>query len=153
MDSRPIPGLEVRKQTSPRIERFKEREIERTEAKIEMIKSRSGDCESHFVCKWMRQRMRRNREMTEMEENNETDGKKLISEMKKLIEEAVKRDLKTEKTSKKELEDKLIIVNGDIEVSENERRSLSLGSMYPLMEDLEETVADQDFLTATMKIR
>ena len=38
--------LEVRKRTSPRIERFKEREIERTEAKIEMIKSRSGDCES-----------------------------------------------------------------------------------------------------------
>ena len=79
MDSRPIPRLEVRKQTSPRIERFKEREVERTEAKIEMIKSRSGDCESQFVCKWMRERMGRNREMTETEENNETDGKKLRS--------------------------------------------------------------------------
>ena len=43
-----------------------------------------------------------NREMTEIEENNKTDRKKLRSEMKKIIEEAVKRDLKTEKTSKKE---------------------------------------------------
>ena len=102
MDSRPIPRLEVRKQTSPRIERFKEREIERTEAKIEIIKSRSGDCESHFVYKWIRERMGSNREMTEIEENNNTDRKKLRSEMKKIIEETVKRDLKTEKTSKKE---------------------------------------------------
>ena len=46
--------------------------------------------------------MGRNREMTETEENNKTDRKKLTSEMKKIIEEAVKRDLKTEKTSKKE---------------------------------------------------
>ena len=46
--------------------------------------------------------MGRNREMTETEENNKTDGKKLRSEMKKIIEEAVKRDLKTEKRSKKE---------------------------------------------------
>ena len=43
-----------------------------------------------------------NREMTEIEENNNTDRKKLRSEMKKIIEEAVKRDLNTEKTSKKE---------------------------------------------------
>ena len=41
-----------------------------------------------------------NREMTEIEENNNTDRKKLRSEMKKIIEEAVKRDLKTENTSK-----------------------------------------------------
>ena len=63
------------------------------------------------------------------------------------------KDLKTVKTSKKELEEKLITLYGGVELSESERRFLSLGPTFPLMEDLEESVADQDFLTATTKKR
>ena len=70
--------------------------------------------------------------------------------MKTMIEEAAERDLKTEKTNKKELEDKIITVYGDVELSENKR---TLGPTFPLMEDLEESITDQDFLMATTKVR
>ena len=52
----------------------------------------------------------------------------------------MKRYVKIVKKNCKNLEDKLITVYRDIELSESERKFLSLGSTFPLIEDLEEAV-------------
>ena len=43
--------------------------------KIKMIKRRMGDCERHFVCNWMRDRMREDRSKSETIQNREREGK------------------------------------------------------------------------------
>ena len=100
----------------------------------------------------MRDRMR-NCDIEVENQGSSVESRKLRLEMEKMIEQVVAGDRKVTKTGASELEDKLITVYSKVELSRSERKFLSLGPTFPLVEDLEETQADQDFLTATMKIR
>ena len=74
-------------------------------------------------------------------------------EKKSLIEKAVEADCKVNKTETSKLQERLIIVYGDIELSTKERKFLSLGPYFPLMESLDRKTAAQDFLRALTKVR
>ena len=54
--------------------------------------------------------------------------------MRSMIKKARSNDSKMTKTEVKVLEERLIIVYGDIELSDQERKLLSLGPYFPLME-------------------
>ena len=47
----------------------------------------------------------------------------------------------------------MVTVYGEVELSKNEKKFLSLGPLFPLMENLKEEIADHDFLTGLTKVR
>ena len=63
------------------------------------------------------------------------------------------QDEKVTKTDEEVISDKMITVYGGVELTKAERRFLSLGPLFPLMEDLQEETMSQDFLTGLTKLR
>ena len=70
-----------------------------------------------------------------------------------MIDKAIESDREVKKTGESDLEEKLITVYGDVQLTSQERKFLSLGPYFPLMENLDRETAAQDFLTAITKVR
>ena len=125
--------------------------------KKERIVKEHRDCGKHQLCQWMRKKTENRSKASESKrtdkEEPETEDDRVRREMRELIEEAIEIDENMKPTEGKELFEKMVTVYGDIELSEQERKFLILGPRFPLMENLKEEIAAQDFLTGLTKVR
>ena len=123
--------------------------------KIEKIRNEKEDCANHHLCQWMRKRIENTKRDKESNviEGPETESDFVRREMRDMIEEAIESDKETKKTEENVLSEKVVTIYGEVELSKAERKFLNLGPQFPLMEELKEEIAAQDFLTGLTKVR
>ena len=73
--------------------------------------------------------------------------------MARLVALATENSDKIEPTESTKLQDQMISVYGEVDLSPQERKFLALGPGFPLMERLDANQIERDYLTALTKVR
>ena len=74
-------------------------------------------------------------------------------EMNNMIEKILEMNSVIQTRNSTEIQEEMITIYGDVELSSQERSFLALGPGFPLMEKLDSSQMERDFLTALTKIR
>ena len=144
---------EIKKRVAIDLEKYKRERVNESRDKVEWVKETMNDCDRHYVCKWMKDKLRRDNPSDENNDVRKSESDEIRDEMKQVIDIAIENDKEVKKSDDEILEKKLITVYGDIQLSQDEKKFLSLGPYFPLMEDVKEEVAAQDFLIGLTKVR